>query len=160
MIRVVIDTNLLVSAILTPQGNPAIILKLILQGKLTLILSPAILEETRRVLRYPKLVKLMKKSETTLEEVYSFIDKMTKVSVIVPGNLEIEAIQADPSDNIILACAVEGEADFIISGDHHLTDLRIFQGIQIIDPATFLKILRNREIISHKLPGERRNDSS
>lgn len=142
MIRIVIDTNILVSAILTPEGNPAKILRLALQGKLNLIISPSILEEIRKVLRYPKLVKLMKKNMITLEEVYTFLDKMSKIAVITPGKLDIEAIPDDPSDNMVLSCAVEGEADFIISGDHHLTDLRIFQGIKIVDPAAFLKIIR------------------
>ena len=142
MIRIVIDTNILVSAILTPEGNPAKILKLALQGKLNLIISPAILEEIRQVLRYPKLVKLMKKNMITLEEVYTFLDKMSKIAVITPGKLDIKAIPDDPSDDMVLSCAVEGEADFIISGDHHLTDLRIFQGIKIVDPAAFLKIIR------------------
>ena len=142
MIRIVIDTNILVSAILTPEGNPAKILKFALQGKLNLIISPAILEEIRQVLRYPKLVKLMKKNMITLEEVYTFLDKMSKIAVITPGKLDIKAIPDDPSDDMVLSCAVEGEADFIISGDHHLTDLRIFQGIKIVDPAAFLKIIR------------------
>lgn len=142
MIRIVIDTNILVSAILTPEGNPAKILKFVLQGKLNLIVSPAIVEEIRQVLRYPKLVKLMKKNMITLEEVYTFLDKMSKIAVITPGKLDIEAIPDDPSDNMVLSCAVEGDADFIISGDHHLTDLRIFQGIKIMDPAAFLKIIR------------------
>ena len=137
MTRIVIDTNILVSAILTPKGNPAKILKLILQGKLNLIISPAILEETRQVFNYPKLVKLMKKNKITRKEVYDFLGKMSKVAVITPGKLEIDAIPDDPTDNKILACAVEGEADYIISGDHHLTDLKIFQGIKIVDPSTF-----------------------
>jgi len=141
MIRIVIDTNILVSAILTPKGNPAKILKLILQGKLNLIISPAILEETRQVFHYPRLVKLMQKNKITFREIYDFLDKMTKVAVITPDKLEIDAIPADPADNKILACGLEGEADFIISGDHHLTDLKIFQGIKIVDPATFLKII-------------------
>jgi putative PIN family toxin of toxin-antitoxin system len=63
MTRIVIDTNILVSAILTPKGNPAKILKLVLEGTLNLIISPAILEETQQVLRYPRLVKLMKKTK-------------------------------------------------------------------------------------------------
>ncbi len=141
MTRIVIDTNILVSAILTSKGNPAKILKLVLEGKLNLIISPAILKETQRVLRYPRLVKLMKKNKITMKEVYDFLDKMSKIAVITPGKLEIDAIPDDPADNKILACSLEGEADYIISGDHHLTDLKIFQGIKIVDPSTFLKII-------------------
>jgi len=135
MTRIVIDTNILVSAILTPKGNPAKILKLVLEGKLNLIISPAILEETRQVLRYPRLVKLMKKNKITMKEVYDFLDKMSNVAVITPGQLDIDAISDDPADNKILVCSLEGEAEYIISGDHHLKDLKIFQGIKIVDPA-------------------------
>ena len=140
MTRIVIDTNILVSAILTPKGNPAKILKLVLEGKLNLIISPAILEETQQVLRYPRLVKLMIKNKITKKEVYDFLGKMSKVAVITPDKLEIDAIPDDPADNKILACGLEGEADYIISGDHHLTDLKIFKGIKIVNPATFLKV--------------------
>ncbi len=142
MTRIVIDTNILVSAILTPKGNPAKILKLVLEGKFTLIISPAILEETQQVLRYPRLVKLMKKNKITRKEVYDFLGKMSKIAVITPGKIEIDAIPDDPADNKILACGLEGEADFIISGDHHLTDLKIFHGIKIVNPADFLKIIK------------------
>lgn len=141
MTRIVIDTNILVSAILTPEGNPAKILKLVLEGKLNLIISPAILEETRQVFNYPKLVKLLEKNKITSVEVDGFLDKMSKIAVITPGKLEINAIPEDPADNKIIACALEGGADYIISGDHHLTDLKIFQGIKIVGPAAFLKSL-------------------
>ena len=141
MTRIVIDTNILVSAILTPEGNPAKILKLVLEGKLNLITSPAILEETRQVFNYPKLAKLMEKNNITRQEVYGFLDKMSRVALITPGQLEINAILEDPADNKIIVCALEGGADFIISGDHHLTDLKIFQGIKIVGPAAFLKIV-------------------
>ena len=141
MTRIVIDTNILVSAILTSEGNPAKILKLVLEGKLNLIISPAILEETRQVFNYPKLAKLMEKNNITRQEVYGFLDKMSRVALITPGKLDIDVIPKDPADNKIIACALEGDADFIISGDHHLTDLKIFQSIKIIDPAAFLKIV-------------------
>jgi putative PIN family toxin of toxin-antitoxin system len=141
MTKIVIDTNILVSAILTPEGNPAKILKLVLEGKLNLIISPAILGETRQVFNYPKLAKLMEKNNITRQEIYGFLDKMSRVALITPGKLDIDVIPKDPADNKIIACALEGDADFIISGDHHLTDLKIFQSIKIIDPAAFLKIV-------------------
>jgi len=55
--------------------------------------------------------------------------------------VKIEPVTADPTDNKYLVCAVEGKADFIVSGDHHLKDLNVFQGIRIADPATFLQML-------------------
>ncbi|MDR3557430.1 MAG: hypothetical protein P4L55_21955 [Syntrophobacteraceae bacterium] len=55
--------------------------------------------------------------------------------------MRFSVIEDDPSDNIYLACALEGQADFIISGDHHLTDLVEFRDIRIVNPAAFLEIL-------------------
>ena len=60
---------------------------------------------------------------------------MSNVAVITPGQLDIDAISDDPADNKILVCSLEREAEYIISGDHHLKDLKIFQGIKIVDPA-------------------------
>jgi hypothetical protein len=53
------------------------------------------------------------------------------------------AVIVDDPDNRILECAEEGRADFIISGDHHLTDLEDYQGIKIVAPATFLALIAN-----------------
>ena len=62
-----------------------------------------------------------------------------KVAVITCSGARIDVIKDDTSDNKYLECAVEGKADYIISGDKHLTDLQLFRGIKIIDPAKFLK---------------------
>ena len=67
-----------------------------------------------------------------------FLGRLRTVAVITPGRLHFESLSSDPDDTKYLACAVEGRADFIISGDHHLKDLKTFRGIRIVDPATFL----------------------
>lgn len=135
--KIVLDTNQLISAILTPDGKPAIILDEVLAGTLTLVISPKIIYEAEKVLSYPKLVKLLKKRDVSPENIKVLLDKILAIGVMTYDSLHLDVISDDPSDNIILACAVEGEADFIISGDHHLTDLKTYQGIIIIDPATF-----------------------
>jgi putative PIN family toxin of toxin-antitoxin system len=136
--RVVLDTNQYVSALLKSKSNSARLMTLVAEGQITLIVSPDILEEIRRVLAYPKIQKLHRR---TKQEIEQFIRQTAKIAVVTPGTLEVNAIQADPSDNIFLACAVEGRADYIISGDHHLKDLGVFQGIEILDPAAFLEII-------------------
>lgn len=55
--------------------------------------------------------------------------------------MAIDVITEDSSDNIILPCAVEGNADCIVSGAHYLKDLGAFHGIEILDPAAFLEII-------------------
>jgi len=142
MMRIVLDTNVLVSAILSPRSKSAHIIRFVLDGVLNLLISHDILEETHLVVRYPKVVRLMKKNNVAPKEVDFVIERLSSIAVITPGELTLDVIQDDPSDNKILACAVEGQADFIISGDHHLTDLKEFQGIMIVNPATFLLIVR------------------
>jgi putative PIN family toxin of toxin-antitoxin system len=144
MIRVVLDTNLLVSAILSPAGPPAQILKLGIENAITLIFSPAIIAETRRVLLYPKLVKLFQKRQVSVEKIEEFLKKLIRISVMVPGALEVTIVTEDPSDNKIIACALDGRADFLISGDTHLLKLQRYQGVEIISPMDFLATLAPR----------------
>jgi uncharacterized protein len=136
--RVVLDTNQYVSALLKPDSNSARLIAMVHEGKITLIISQTILAEIRRVLAYPKVKKLHRRTQREIEQ---FIRKTEKIAIITPETLQIDVIKADHSDNILLACAVEGNADFIVSGDHHLKDLKTFQGIPIVDPATFLKAI-------------------
>ena len=73
MTRLVLDTNVFVSAILNPRGKPALILKLALRGVIELVISREIIEEINKVLHYPKLLKLLKKNKVSVEEVEAFI---------------------------------------------------------------------------------------
>jgi predicted nucleic acid-binding protein len=94
-------------------------------------------------LTYPRVQKLLKKRKTTPREIEEAIFKTLKIAVWAPGNLTVEAIPDDPADDLVLACALEGHADVIVSGDHHLLDLKSYQGIDIVSPAEFLKMLEN-----------------
>jgi uncharacterized protein len=138
MIKAVIDTNVIVSAHLTPNSKAEQILYLAEAGKIDIYLSPQILDELEATLLSPKLMKLHK---DTPEQVRHSIRLLKKYVKITPGDLEVEVIINDPDDNKILACAIEGQVDYIISGDHHLTDLKSFQGIPIVNPDMFLKKL-------------------
>ena len=141
--RVVFDTNVLVSALLVPGSKPAQIVRLVIAGEVNLMISQDIIEEARRVFLYPKLVKMMKRNKVSPDDLDVVIEKICSIAVMTPGQLTVEVIKNDPTDNAVLACAVEGEADYIISGDHHLTDLHEFQGIFIISPATILALVKN-----------------
>ncbi|MHB9072417.1 MAG: putative toxin-antitoxin system toxin component, PIN family [Desulfobaccales bacterium] len=141
MIRAVFATNVLVSALFNPNRPPAQLLELALQGKIRLIVSPHLIAEIERVLTYPKVKKLLKKRNSGPGEVAEAIAKILKVAVWTPGDLTVEAVAADPSDDMVLAGAVEGSADFIVSGDHHLLDLKNYQGIKIVNPARFLELM-------------------
>jgi len=59
---------------------------------------------------------------------------------VVEGKAQIDVIQADPTDNKYLACALEGEAEYIVSGDRHLLDVGQYQGIKIMNAQAFLNM--------------------
>ena len=141
MIRIVLDANQFVSALLKPDSNPAKILSLIEQGRISLLISEAIIAEIGAVLRYPRIVQRHGKTPEFLE---LFMKRLRSISLVTEGKLKIEAIREDPHDNRYLECAVEGKADFIVSGDHHLTDLESFHGIPILTPQAFLMIVRDK----------------
>jgi len=141
MIRVVVDTNILISAVLSPQGMAARVLLYERHEKIELAFSPATCGEVFRVLDSPKIKDLLKKRGVPLRKVQAFLKALIGNSVSTGGSVEVDAIKDDPSDNMFLACALEAEADFIVSDDAHLNSLKSFHGIQIVDTAVFLKVM-------------------
>jgi len=141
MLRVVLDANVFVSAVLKPHSDLAKIFDLVKAGKVKLIISSDILSEIRGVLLYPRL---RVRHRRTPKKIDDFLKKTVRVSIITSGKIEVEEIKDDPEDNKYLAAAVEGNADFIISGDHHLRDLGTYQGIRILSPSMFLKLMEKQ----------------
>ena len=139
MIKAVLDTNVFVSAILKPQSNPGCVIDLIREHHIKLFISPAILAEIKATLQYPKLKKLHRLSSNQVD---TLLKRLAAAAEITPGKIVIEAVKDDPSDNIYLGCAVEGNVDYIVSGDRHLTSLETFRGIRIVNPATLLKFIK------------------
>ncbi len=138
MLRVVIDANQFVSALLKPGSKPDAIIRLVREEKVILLLSDAICDEILRVLIYPKIKDRLNRSE---EYLTGFVERLRSVAVITPGELSLAPLAADEDDTKYLVCALEGNADYIVSGDHHLKDLKLFQGIRIVGPATFLEMI-------------------
>lgn len=138
MLKVVLDANIFVSAVLKPQSNLAGIFELIKENRIKLILSGDILSEIKAVLLYPKI---RRRHRRTPKEIDKFLKETVRVGILAPGKLIVEKIKDDPEDNKYLSAAVEMKADFIVSGDRHLKDLKIFQGIRILDPSTFLNFI-------------------
>ena len=107
--------------------------------RFVLLTSPALLEEFRRVLTYPKLRRLIC---LTAEEERMLVQLVVEEAEITPGTLEVRAVAADPADNAVVGCAIEGQAGYIVSGDSHLLDLREHAGISIVTARTFLEVLK------------------
>jgi putative PIN family toxin of toxin-antitoxin system len=120
MIKVVLNANRFVSALLKPASNSAQLLDLVHAGKIRLLVSKRIIAEIESVIRYPKIKKIHRRSDSNLN---AFIIKIIRTSQMVSGRLSLQAIKDDPTDDKYLECAIEGEADYIVSGDKHLKDL-------------------------------------
>lgn len=137
----VLDTNLIVSGLLSPGGAPSEILDAWRDSLFHIALCPPILSEIEQVLNYPRLKTRHRLSK---RQVKALLAAMENLSILVPGRLGVEAVKEDPSDNMFISCAVEAGASYIVSGDHHLLSLKSHEGIEILSPKGFLAILHQK----------------
>jgi len=139
VLRVVLDTNIIVSSLLSPSGAPAAVLDAWRELRFVLLLSPAMLEELRSVLARPRI---RSKYGITAEDVEAVCQALERYALWVAGDTPLHAsVLPDPDDEKFLACAVEGKADCVVSGDRHLLDLGAFHGIPILSARQFLSHL-------------------
>jgi putative PIN family toxin of toxin-antitoxin system len=129
--RAVVDVNILVRALIKPDGTVGPVLRRLRDGAFTLLYSEAILDELLDVLSRPRIrAKYQLRGEP-----------------VVPGRRVTSC--RDPLDNKFLEVAVAGKADVIVSGDQDLLVLSPFEGIAIVGPATFLAMLESDAIGGH-----------
>lgn len=140
MLRVVIDTNVIVSGILSRKGAPVELLKAWRERRFLLLTSLAIVAEVRAVLQYPRIRKKYPLSNDDIEQTITLLEHD---ALLVKGEANVAgSVPDDPKDEMFLACALDGTADVIVSGDHHLIDLESYRDIPIMTPRQFLDQLR------------------
>jgi len=130
--KIVLDTNTIISAHFW-KGNPRKILDFVKAGRYSLLTSEDIGKELIRVLGYPKF-------RLTPQEILPIVADYSTYAKSIRVKSRIDVVKADPTDNIFLACAKDGLVDYIVSGDHHLLDLKTFLIIPIVTPKDFLKL--------------------
>ena len=136
MLRVVLDTHVFVSSMLVKAGNPAQVPDAWRAGRFDLVISPSIVAEIRAVLAYPRI---RRKYAIDNDDVAQLVDLLEHDALLVSGDAEVSnAIPADITDEKILACAIDGQADVIVSGDPHLLDLGTYRQIPIVTVREFL----------------------
>jgi putative PIN family toxin of toxin-antitoxin system len=135
MPKVVLDTNVIISAFLKAESNPALILALGLEGSLTFCLSETIWQEYRGVLRRKKFQGLDRESTERLLSVIK--QQALWVSPRIPVNI----LSRDPADNKFLECALESQADYLITGNIRHFPLKKFHGTRIISPRDFIDLI-------------------
>ena len=141
MLKVVVDTNLLVSGFISPFSYPREIEKCWQRGEFVLVTSHEIVDELNRVLHLPRI---QVKYNLTESDIQTFVRTLTHKAEYVAGKLVIEGVAPDTGDDKIISCAVESEADFIVTGDKALQQLGEYQGIKIINAKEFTRLLEDR----------------
>jgi putative PIN family toxin of toxin-antitoxin system len=132
-VRVVADTNTLVSALLFGGTSEQVFLAG-LRGEIQLLTSPSPLKEFEKVLK--------DKFKLNIHLVREIIEEVMDVAEIVEVSSHIKAISYPDEDNRVLECAVDGKAEFIVTGDtRHILPLKEYGGIKILSPSEFLKHL-------------------
>lgn len=134
-LRVVVDTNVFVNALLSPQGVPSQLFHSWELHYFDLLVAEESLAELTRVLQYPKIRKRLRVPDTALAE---YVQLLREKALLVIPQTRVQAVAADLSDNLYLEIALSGEADYLVTGDQHLLQLQEYQGISILTPAAFL----------------------
>jgi putative PIN family toxin of toxin-antitoxin system len=142
LLRVVLDTNVYVSGTILARGTPFQILEAWRHQAYILVTSEAIIAEIERVLRYPRIRDRYGIGEA---DIVRLAASLRGDALVVPGECVIPPTCSDPDDDILLACALEAQADCIVSGDPDLLTLGNYRGIAVLKPHEFLARLPGKE---------------
>lgn len=134
-LRVVLDTNVLVSGLLATRGYPRQLIDLWLAGKFSLITSLYQIDELHRVLSYPRIVRRIRLTDYELAIFFSTLSEKGEIVATTP---DLSGITRDPKDDAIVACAVAGRAEYVISGDNDLLVLDEYESIRFVSPTEFV----------------------
>jgi uncharacterized protein len=133
MVKAVLDTNVVLSAILF-GGKPRQILEAALGGTIKICISGPTIAELETVLQRAKF-------GFSSQMVQTIISEITAIAEWIEPHRHREFIIDDPEDNKFLDCAIEGKVDYLVSGDHHLLAIGKCEGMQVVKPDGFLEVL-------------------
>lgn len=137
-LKATLDTNVLVSGLISQQGAPREIVDAWVSDEFTLVTSPYLLSELRRVLTYPRIASRLQLTEA---EQHLLLRELFVKSSVTSGELDLSGVTRDPKDDAIIACAVEGDADYVVSGDEDILVLERYRDVKMINPADFAALL-------------------
>lgn len=132
--RAVVDTNVLIALL---WGHGAICVRLLelwQSRRFVLVTSPELIRELRVVLERPKL-----RSHVDAAEAQALVASLESDAIVTSGELALPGATRDPKDDKVLACALEGEAEIIVTLDPDLLTLAEHPGVKIMDPVKFVR---------------------
>lgn len=135
--RLVLDTNIYVSNLITEKGNPAKIVRWWLDGEFDVLVSQPIIDEMLRVTGYERI---QKKYAQLRENRLEYAALIAEQALWIEPQAKLDVIAADESDNRYVECAVVGGAQYIVTGDKHLLEIGELAGIRVLTPAAFVAL--------------------
>jgi uncharacterized protein len=138
-LRAVLDTNVMLSGLFGQGTLTATIYGFWVSRVCTLITSREILREVAYVLHLPDI---QRRFQPRPETITRFFRLVFRKAVLTQDLYTTDRLTVDPTDNKFLAAALEGQADFIVSRDPHLLNLKHFHTIQIVEPPAFVRAVR------------------
>ncbi|MCA9994806.1 MAG: putative toxin-antitoxin system toxin component, PIN family [Anaerolineales bacterium] len=135
MVRAVIDTNLIISYLITQGETMSRLVTHWEKGHFVYLISPMILAEVHHVVNRPRLRQYLRTDSSALLEL------LEADTEFVPGKLHLSGICRDPEDDKFIACAIEGNANYIVTGDSDLLTLRNYKHVAMIRAYDFVELL-------------------
>lgn len=136
--RVVLDTNIVFSAIASPAGPPGQVVARWFAREFTWVSSGELLSELERVLRSKKARRHPRVDADTVE---ALLKEFREAVQVVTPSLRLTVL-TDDADNRVLEAAIEGAADYIVTGDRALLELAEYEGVRIVSPREFLALMQ------------------
>lgn len=134
-LRIVVDTNVLISGTIAESGFPAQIVDAAIEGRVQFVVSTILIDEYLEVIERPRIAKKYPQIQERIAAIRRYLHLDT---VFVTGIPSRPIVLSDPDDDFVLACAEEGYARYIVSGDHHLLDLNQYGEARILTPRDFV----------------------
>lgn len=139
MMRVVCDSNIIVAGLIANSGSPYEVLKAWRRGDIVLLVSEAIIAEVVEALGRPFF---REKRGITQQDIARVKQSLEMDAVAVSTKPHLKVVREDPDDDRIIECALEGNADYLVSGDKHLLTLRRYRHLPIVSARELLVILQ------------------
>ena len=135
----VVDTTVLISGFITPEGVAAKLLRQGQDGDFELCLSREIIEELRSRLLHRRNIR--KSYQYADERVHQHCRDLEAVSRLITDVPQVRVVVRDPNDDMVIACALKAGADYIVTRDKDLLSLGAYEGVRIVTPRQFLTLL-------------------
>ncbi|MFQ6057884.1 MAG: putative toxin-antitoxin system toxin component, PIN family [Anaerolineae bacterium] len=132
------DTNILISGTIVEQGASAKVVDAARRGRIRLVVSPLLLEEYVEVIKRPHIADKYQEITARVDVIVNFLRVH---ALMVAGVPKERVVLDDPDDDAVIACALEGNAEYIVSGDPHLKALGEYKGIKIVTAKELVTIL-------------------